>query len=73
VKTAANVRQQVLEEFSDIVSKIYNMEFFLETFPEDHNISNASLDLTVAILLAIEQTISFFISHRCEFTMLYTT
>ncbi|KAL7904235.1 hypothetical protein GGI35DRAFT_203762 [Trichoderma velutinum] len=64
VKTAANVRQQVLEEFNDIIPKIYDIEFFLVTFPEDHNISSASLDLTVTILLAIEQTIGFFISNR---------
>ncbi|KAL7946924.1 hypothetical protein V8C42DRAFT_319187 [Trichoderma barbatum] len=64
VKNAANVRQQVLEEFQDIIPKIYDIEFFLVTFPEDHNISNASLDLTVTMLLAIEQTIGFFISNR---------
>ncbi|UKZ53156.1 hypothetical protein TrVGV298_006948 [Trichoderma virens] len=64
VKTAASVRQQVLEEFNDIIPKIYDIEFFLVTFPDDHNISNASLDLTVTILLAIEQTIGFFISNR---------
>lgn len=67
MKAAANVRKQVLEEFNDIVPKIYNIEFFLVTFPDDYNISNASLDLTVAILLAIEQTIGFFISNRREF------
>ncbi|KAF3062870.1 hypothetical protein CFAM422_010313 [Trichoderma lentiforme] len=64
VKTAANVRQQVLEEFNDIIPKIYDIEFFLVTFPEDQHISSASLDLTVSILLAIEQTIGFFISNR---------
>ncbi|KAL7935747.1 hypothetical protein V8C35DRAFT_298145 [Trichoderma chlorosporum] len=64
VKTAAIVRQQVLEEFNDIIPRIYDIEFFLVTFPEDQNISNASLDLTVTILLAIEQTIGFFISNR---------
>lgn len=68
MKTAANVRQQVLEEFNDIIPKIYDIEFFLVTFPEDQHISSASLDLTVSILLAIEQTIGFFISNRCKFT-----
>ncbi|RFU80324.1 hypothetical protein TARUN_1872 [Trichoderma arundinaceum] len=64
VKTAATVRQQVLEEFNDIAPKISDIEFFLVTFPEDENISNASIDLTVTILLAIEQTIGFFTRNR---------
>ncbi|KAK5991956.1 hypothetical protein PT974_05351 [Cladobotryum mycophilum] len=42
---------------------IFRYRVFLGNFPGDNNISNASVDLTVTILLAIERAIGFFITN----------
>lgn len=62
MKIAARLREKVLESFDDNVS-IFSDELFLGTFPDDENIVNASVDLTVATLKGIELAIGFFISN----------
>ncbi|EHK20110.1 uncharacterized protein TRIVIDRAFT_48011 [Trichoderma virens Gv29-8] len=63
VKIAARLREKVLESFDDNVSIFSDVELFLGTFPNDENIVNASVDLTVATLKGIELAIGFFISN----------
>ncbi|KAL5090384.1 hypothetical protein Trisim1_004576 [Trichoderma cf. simile WF8] len=63
VKIAARLREKVLESFDDNVSIFSDVELFLGTFPDDENIVNASVDLTVATLKGIELAIGFFISN----------
>ncbi|KAL1644142.1 hypothetical protein SLS58_004422 [Diplodia intermedia] len=60
VKTAANVRKQVLEGFDGLIPIFSDVELFLGTFPQDHNIWNASVDLTTTTLEAVERAIAFF-------------
>ncbi|KAK3942335.1 hypothetical protein QBC46DRAFT_339541 [Diplogelasinospora grovesii] len=65
LKTAANVRKEVLEsvgvgDLSYIFSKA---ETFMNIFPEDISVREASIDLTATIIDAIEHAIGFFISN----------
>ncbi|KAL0261590.1 hypothetical protein SLS55_003020 [Diplodia seriata] len=64
VKTAANVRKQVLEGFDGLIPIFSDVELFLGTFPQDHNIWNASVDLTTTTLEAVERAIAFFVSNE---------
>ncbi|KAN0095106.1 hypothetical protein V8E51_015817 [Hyaloscypha variabilis] len=64
VKIAASVRNQVLEYFDGLIPIFSDVELFLGNFPNDKNIWNASVDLTVTTLDAIEQAIGFFISNE---------
>jgi hypothetical protein len=66
VKIAASVRNQVLEYFDGLIPIFSDVELFLGNFPNDKNIWNASVDLTVTTLDAIEQAIGFFISNECK-------
>jgi hypothetical protein len=66
VKTAASVRNQVLECFDGLIPILSDVELFLGSFPNDKNIWNTSVDLTVTTLDAIEQAIGFFISNECK-------
>ncbi|KAL7933938.1 hypothetical protein V8C35DRAFT_322135 [Trichoderma chlorosporum] len=63
VKIAARLREKVLDSFDENVSIFSDVELFLGTFPNDENIVNASVDLTVATLRGIELAIGFFISN----------
>ncbi|KAK0612411.1 hypothetical protein B0T17DRAFT_620599 [Bombardia bombarda] len=58
-KTAADVRETVLGVFDDIDMKFSQIELFLETFPEDINIENASVDLIADVFRAVESVILF--------------
>ncbi|KAH8788350.1 hypothetical protein F5883DRAFT_531837 [Diaporthe sp. PMI_573] len=64
VKTAARVREQVLEGFDGLVPIFSDVELFLGTFQGDLNIEKASVDLTVTTLAAIERAIGFFVSNE---------
>lgn len=66
VKQAANVRNEILEGFDGLIPIFSDVELFLGGFPGDSHIKEASLDLTVTILTALEQAIGFFISNACE-------
>lgn len=66
VKTAASVRNQVLEYFDGLIPIFSDVELFLGNFPDDKNIWNASVDLTITTLDAIERAIGFFISNQCK-------
>ncbi|KAG4442565.1 hypothetical protein IFR05_001977 [Cadophora sp. M221] len=64
VKQAASVRNQVLEGFENLIPIFSDVELFLGTFPNDPNIKNMSVQLTVTTLIAIEQAIGFFTSNE---------
>jgi hypothetical protein len=60
------VRKKVTESVdSENLDRMFgDVELFLATFPEDENIKKGSVELVVATLKAIEDTIGFFIQHR---------
>ncbi|KAK3983790.1 hypothetical protein QBC44DRAFT_391456 [Cladorrhinum sp. PSN332] len=60
IKKAAEVRKQVLEGLDNLTTLFADAELFLATFPEDLNIRQASIDLTVAVLDTVEHAIGFF-------------
>ncbi|KAH8746441.1 hypothetical protein F5882DRAFT_471415 [Hyaloscypha sp. PMI_1271] len=60
VKTAADARKEILEGFDDLDPVFSDVERFLTTFPKALNIRNASIDLIVRVLVAIERGIGFF-------------
>ncbi|KAH8810790.1 hypothetical protein F5884DRAFT_875629 [Xylogone sp. PMI_703] len=64
VKTAARVRQQVLEGFDDLIPIFSDAELFLMTFSGDKNIRDTSINLAMATLDGIEQAVSFFIRNE---------
>ena len=64
VKTAAKVRNEVLESVGGLIPIFSDVELFLVTFNGDGNILNASLDLAVTTLAAIEGAIGFFIKNE---------
>lgn len=66
VKTAASVRNQVLQGFDGLIPLFSDVELFLSTFPDDVNIRKASVDLTLQTLHAIERAITFFLSNECR-------
>lgn len=61
----------MLGSFDDNISIFSDVELFLGTFPNDKNIVNASVDLTVATLKGIELAIGFFISNACKVQLKY--
>lgn len=71
-KQAAAVRKQVAETFDgegfeNLIPIFSDVELFLgEMFREDTNIYNASLELTVATLKAVDRTVGFYISNECK-------
>ncbi|ROV98393.1 hypothetical protein VMCG_07143 [Cytospora schulzeri] len=64
VKQAATIRKEVLEGFDGLIAIFSDVELFLGQFPGDSHIKDASLELTVTILTALEQAIGFFISNE---------
>ncbi|KAI8959348.1 hypothetical protein F5Y11DRAFT_350612 [Daldinia sp. FL1419] len=52
-KFVARTRKEILGGFDDLDLIFSEVEFFIEAFPRDENIRNASVDLVVAILSAI--------------------
>lgn len=63
-KASATVRNQVLSGFDDIVPIFSDVELFLTMFDDDTNIRNASTDLVVTTLVAVERAIGFFVSNE---------
>ncbi|OBT85447.1 hypothetical protein VE02_06171 [Pseudogymnoascus sp. 03VT05] len=61
VKKAAEVRKAMEGSFDDIDMMFQEIELFLQTFPDDDNIDEASIDLVVAAFAAIESVIGFLI------------
>ncbi|OBT53466.1 hypothetical protein VE04_05390 [Pseudogymnoascus sp. 24MN13] len=61
VKKAAEVRKAIDGSFDDIDMMFQEIELFLQTFPDDDNIDEASIDLVVAAFAAIESVIGFLI------------
>ncbi|RSL55913.1 hypothetical protein CEP54_009122 [Fusarium duplospermum] len=64
VQVAADVRNQVLTGFDGLIPAFSDVELFLGTFPRDVSVRNASLELTVATLVAVERAIGFFIRNE---------
>ncbi|KAI0847284.1 hypothetical protein F5Y00DRAFT_263647 [Daldinia vernicosa] len=62
-KFAAKTRKEILSGFDDLDLMFSEVELFIETFPRDENIQNASVDLVVAVLAAVESVIGFLIQH----------
>ncbi|KAK6220697.1 hypothetical protein LQW54_001888 [Pestalotiopsis sp. IQ-011] len=63
---SAQVREEVLRSFNDILDVFSPVELFLSLFPGDQNIIKASTDLTVIILKAVEQAIVFFLRNSVK-------
>lgn len=60
------MRNQVLEGFDGLVPIFSDVELFLGTFEQDQNIWNASMDVTLTTLEAVERAIAFFLSSDCK-------
>lgn len=71
VKSTNGVRNQVLADFDGLIPVFADVELFISTFPSDANIRNASIDLTVATLVAIDRAICVFISNESARTGTY--
>ncbi|ETS84507.1 hypothetical protein PFICI_02532 [Pestalotiopsis fici W106-1] len=63
---SAQVRGEALHSFDDILDVFSPVELFLSLFPGDQNIIEASTDLTIIILKAVEQAIVFFLSNSVK-------
>jgi len=55
--------------FDNIDIMFQEIELFLQTFPDDDNIDEASIELVVAAFAAIESVIGFLIQSAREFCM----
>ncbi|KUI64416.1 hypothetical protein VM1G_11211 [Cytospora mali] len=64
VKQAASVRKEALEGFDGLITIFSDVELFLGEFPGDSHIEEASRELAVVILTALEHAIGFFISNE---------
>ncbi|KAJ2905274.1 hypothetical protein MKZ38_005787 [Zalerion maritima] len=64
VGTTANVREAILEGFTDLHLVSVEVEFFLSTFLKDENIRKAAMDLIAQTLEAIEQVTGCYTSSR---------
>lgn len=53
--------------FDNIDISFQEIELFLQIFPDDDNIINASIELVVSTFTAVESVIGFFIQSVCEF------
>lgn len=58
------MRGQALQGFDGLIPIFSDVEVFLGTFPKDVGIQNASVELLVTTLNAIERAIGFFISNE---------
>ena len=67
MKTAAKMRNEVLNGFDDLQPKFSTIEHFFGLWPGDNRIHEASVDLIVATMTAIEFTIGFFLRPSCRF------
>ncbi|KAJ5747955.1 uncharacterized protein N7511_009651 [Penicillium nucicola] len=63
-KMSSVVRQQALQGLGNLTPCFADIEIFLQLFPGDTNILNASLNLTVVVLDTIERGIAFFMSAQ---------
>lgn len=54
----------MLEGFDDLISIFSDVELFLGDFPGDPYIKDASVELAITILTALEQAIGFFTSNE---------
>ncbi|KAJ3548882.1 hypothetical protein NM208_g781 [Fusarium decemcellulare] len=64
VQTASRAREKILGGFDGLIPIFSDVELFLGTFPKDTGIRNASVDLTVTTLHAVEGAIGFFLSNE---------
>lgn len=56
----------MLGGLDDLVDTFSKAEFFLGTFPEDMNVTRASISLVVSTFEATERVIGFFTSSGCK-------
>ena len=71
VKKAAEVRKAMEGSFDNIDIMFQEIELFLQTFPDDDNIDEASIELVVAAFAAIESVIGFLIQSVREFACFF--
>lgn len=64
------MREEVTGKFDGktLEAAFGNIEVFFSIFPKDEPIKEASIELVVSILKAVEDAIGFFISKQSEFT-----
>ena len=65
-REAAKVRQEVVSGLDELERTLPDIESYLAIFPNDNNIINASVDLVVATLKAIEDLIGYYTRHLGE-------
>ncbi|UKZ81155.1 hypothetical protein TrVFT333_008926 [Trichoderma virens FT-333] len=64
MQTSADARTQVLGAFDNLPEIFSETESLLSSFLESQTVRNAAIDLTVAVLCAVENTIAFFSTSR---------
>ncbi|KAI1483383.1 hypothetical protein F4774DRAFT_367387, partial [Daldinia eschscholtzii] len=63
-RNAAEVREEISTSFDDMTNGFGTIEFYVTMFPNDNNVVEAAEKVVLAILKAVEQAISFYISHQ---------
>jgi hypothetical protein len=64
MQISADARTQALDAFKDLWKVFLEAELFLSTFPTSQLVRNSAIELTVAVLSAIENAIAFFSTSR---------
>ncbi|KAK8137126.1 hypothetical protein PG984_005066 [Apiospora sp. TS-2023a] len=65
-RQAATVRETVNSGFDDLPETFIRMDFYLKSYPKDHNILGASVELVLAIFRAIEEAVRFYTSAQAK-------
>ncbi|KAK2040621.1 hypothetical protein LZ31DRAFT_568576 [Colletotrichum somersetense] len=65
-RQVSEVREEVTTSFDELPEAFENIEFYLQTYGDDENITAASCRLVCAVLNAIEHAIAFYTSHQAK-------
>lgn len=64
MQISADARTQALNAFKDLWKVFQEAELFISTFPTSQHVRSSAIELTVAVLSAIENSIAFFSTSR---------
>lgn len=64
MQISADARTRALDAFKDLWKVFLEAELFLSTFPTSQLVRISAIELTVAVLSAIENAIAFFSTSR---------
>lgn len=59
-------REEINSSLDDLPGSFANIDFSLRSYPEDRNIEEASVNLVLSILKAVEKSIKFYTSVQGE-------